>query len=373
MLSKVPPSAAASTRLPRTAASRPFWLLQLAGWGLFGAGMFVAGLSIWPFPDAFFIKASLTLWGFLASLLLRQVYRALERRGLGLPGIAFVAAPLSFGAAGLWMAAHHVVLAAFAAGRRAGPAIAVDPFPDFTNTIYYFFVLVAWSVLYFGVQAYLDLASERGRLLRAEVLAHEARLRALRLQLSPHFLFNALNGVSTLVAESRNEEANRMLAGLGEFLRATLDTPERDEIPLGDEIEHARRYLEIEEIRFGDRLRVDVSMSADASEALVPPLILQPLVENAVRHAVVPRESGGEISIVAARREGWLLLGVHDDGPGIADPGNVANGVGLSNTRDRLAELYGGRAELSLSRSGRGGLAVSIRLPFRVAAGAATP
>jgi two-component system LytT family sensor kinase len=370
VLSKAIPSAEGSARLPRPSVPRPFWLVQFAGWGLFGAGMFVAGLSIWRFVDAFVIKASLTLFGFLASLLLRQVYRACERRGFGLPGIAFLAAPLSFGAAALWMAAHHVVLSAYATGRRSSPAIAVERFPDFTNTIYYFFVLVAWSVLYFGVQSYLDLARERGRLLRAEVLAHEARLRALRLQLSPHFLFNALNGVSTLVAESRNEEANRMLSGLAEFLRATLDAPERDEIPLGDEIEHARRYLEIEEIRFGERLRVDVSMSPDARAALVPHMILQPLVENAVRHAIVPRESGGEISIVATRREEWLLLGVHDDGPGISGPGAVADGVGLSNTRDRLAELYGNRAELSLSRSGRGGLAVSIRLPIRVAAAA---
>ncbi|MGH9369473.1 MAG: sensor histidine kinase [Thermoanaerobaculia bacterium] len=344
-----------------------FWALQLGGWGLFGAGMFVAGVSQWPVLYTAVVKSSLTFFGCAMSLVLRLLYRALNRLGVPLLPASAVAIPFSFGAAGIWMAAHNLVVGAYGAWQRGTPELALRGFPDFVNTIYYFFVLMAWSVLYYGVQAYLELQGERERLLRAESLAHQARLRALRLQLNPHFLFNTLNAISTLVAELRTAEANRMLSRLSEFLRSTLERTETEEITLSEEIDFARRYLEIEQIRFGDRLRVDISVEPEAERALVPPLILQPLVENAVRHAILPRESGGAISIVAARDDGWLTLGVNDDGRGSGETAEKGRGVGLSNTRQRLAELYGPRAELSLSKSDRGGLAVSIRMPFRAA------
>jgi signal transduction histidine kinase len=340
-----------------------FWTLQLGGWGLFGAGMFVAGVSHWPVLYTAVVKSSLTLFGFCASLLLRFLYRALSRVGAPLPATVAAAVPLSFGAAGLWMAAHNFVVASFAAWQRGAPGTGV-PFPDFVNTIYYFFVLMAWSVLYFGVPSFLDLQEQRERRIRAEGLAHEARLRALRLQLDPHFLFNTLNAISTLVAESKNAEANRMLVRLSDFLRSTLDRAGTDEVPLAAEIAFTRQYLDIEQVRFGERLRVDFAVDASAEGALVPPLILQPLVENAVRHAVLPREKGGAVAIRASRRDGELRLDVSDDGPGLDATGESGRGVGLSNTRQRLAELYGGRAELAMSRSDLGGLAVTIRIPF---------
>src|SRR5262249_34871859 len=159
--------------------------------------------SQWTLAYTTVMKSSLALFGFALSLVLREAYRLLARRRAPLAAIVALALPLSFGAAGIWMAAHHLVVAIYVARQRGVPALAWKEFPDFVNTIYYFFVLVAWSVLYFGVQAYLDLVSERSRLERAESLAHEARLRALRLQLNPHFLFNTLNAISTLVSESR--------------------------------------------------------------------------------------------------------------------------------------------------------------------------
>jgi two-component sensor histidine kinase len=361
----------ASPEAPVTAnRSSLFWILQLGGWGLFAAGMFVAGVSIWPVTYAVVVKSSLAIFGFALSLVLRLIYRAFIRRRVPLLAVLGLALPLSYGAAGVWMAAHHLVVAAYVAWQSGKPQFALRGFPDFINTIYYFFVYVAWTVLYFGVQAYLDLLDERERLRRAESLAHEARLRALRLQLNPHFLFNTLNAISTLVAEARNEKANRMLSRLADFLRTTLDRPDTDEIPLADEIEFARQYLGIESIRFGQRLRVDISVEPEASHGLVPAMILQPLVENAVRHAILPRESGGAISIVAERQDSWLTLGVHDDGPGLKDIGALHHGVGLSNTSTRLTELYGEGAELCFARSDRGGLAVLIRLPFRTAVAA---
>src|SRR5262249_53523699 len=151
-------------------------------------------------------------------------------------------------------------------------------FPDFANTIYFFFVLLCWSALYFGIPAYRALGHERERLLRAEARAHEARLAALRLQLNPHFLFNALNAVSTLVADGRPTEANRMLARPPDFLPATLDRRDAAEVPLFEELEFTRQYLDIELVRFGERLRVDLDVDPAARGALVPPMILQPLV-----------------------------------------------------------------------------------------------
>ena len=316
-----------------------FWILQVGGWGLFGAAMFVAGVSILPLADAVVQKPSLTVFGFLVSLLLREIYRSLARRRVPVLSIAAAAIPLSAGAAAVWMMAHHVVIGAVTAARRSGPPFDWKAFPDFTNTIYYSFVLLAWSVLYFGVHVYLDLLEERERLIRAEGLAHQARLRALRLQLNPHFLFNTLNAVSTLVRDARNEEANRMLLRLSQFLRGTLDRP---------------------------------SVAPGTESALVPSMILQPLVENAVRHAILPREAGGAISILAARDGSSLTLAVRDDGPGLGPDAESRGGVGLRNTRERLSELYGGGADLRLGASPEGGLEASIRLPFRAtAAGAA--
>ncbi len=346
-----------------------FWILQLGGWGLFGAGMFVAGLSQWTLLRAAVVKSSLTIFGFGASLLLWVLYRGLRSAGAPLPVLLGAAIPLSFGAAGVWMAAHNLAVAAFEAWRQGARGLPLSGFPDFVNTIYFFFVLLAWSVLYFGAQAYRDLLAERERLRRAEALAHEARLRALRLQLNPHFLFNTLNAVSTLVAEGRSGEANRMLARLSDFLRATLERTETDEIPLSEEIDFVAQYLEIEEARLGGRLRVDIAIEPEAETALVPPLILQPLVENAVRHGIQPREGGGSVEVTARRRERWLLLGVADDGPGIEAGGESGRGVGLTNTRQRLAELYGEGAELLLTSGPGGGLAVSVRLPFRASGG----
>jgi LytS/YehU family sensor histidine kinase len=263
------------------------------------------------------------------------------------------------------MAPHNFVVAAYAGARPGSPP---PPFPDFANTIYFFFVLLCWSALYFAIPAYRELVRERERLRQAEARAHEARLAALRLQLQPHFLFNALNAVSTLVAEGRAAEANRMLARLSDFLRTTLERKDAAEVPLSDELDFTRQYLDIEEVRFGERLRVRIDVDPTTHGALVPPMILQPLVENAVRHAIVARAEGGAIGIVASRENGFLRLGVDDDGPGAPSPGGLTGsrrGLGLAHTRQRLEELYAGRAELSLGESPAGGFSVSLRLPWR--------
>jgi two-component system LytT family sensor kinase len=335
-----------------------FWTLQFGGWTAFFLAMFVAGISHWPAGFTLVHKLSLTVFGFVMSLVLRAIYLPASRR-LTLPALIALAVPLSFFAAAPWMAAHYLVIDAY----RFGWTRAAAGFPNVTNTIYYSFVLIAWSVLYFGIQSWLDQQDDRERLLKAEALAQDARLRALRLQLNPHFLFNALNGISTLIAEERNDEANRMVQQLSEFLRTTLEQPDRNEIPLFEEIAFARRYLEIEKVRFGERLQISIEVDSSAEQALVPPMILQPLVENAVRHAVLPRENGGSIVIRAAQKNGALELSVKDDGPGLA-AASVRTGIGLTNTRERLRELYGESSGLRLDEED-GGTLVSIQLPYR--------
>jgi two-component system LytT family sensor kinase len=191
-------------------------------------------------------------------------------------------------------------------------------------------------------------------------LAH-AQLQALRMQLNPHFLFNALNSISMLVRGGRNSEAVRMLAGLGDLLRSVLEEERPSEVPLRDELQFLERYLEIEQIRAG-RLRVTMDVAPETMDARVPNLILQPIVENAIRHGIARSSTASLVEIGARRENGSLLLSVRDDGPGMGEHGR--EGVGLRNTRARLAGMYGDAQGLMLGNAEEGGALVTIRLPF---------
>ena len=194
------------------------------------------------------------------------------------------------------------------------------------------------------------LQEERERSLRAEAAAHHAQLEALRYQINPHFLFNALNAVSTLVTERRNDEAARMLSRVSDFLRLTLTAPVREEVALADEIDYVRQYLEIERVRFGGRLRTEIDVTPDAWEAAVPAFVLQPLIENAVRHAIAPRESGGAITIEAQRVGEMLRVAIVDDGNGVRDDGR-SNGTGRSASRTRATACGSSTATADASSS----------------------
>ena len=220
--------------------------------------------------------------------------------------------------------------------------------------------VVTYCVIVIACEAF-DAQAHKARL---EVGLAEARLQALRAELNPHFFFNALNAISGLVRLQRNDDAVRMLAGLGELLQTTLGQGRAPEIPLREELQLLERYLAIERVRFGDRLTIDVSCST--SGALVPTLILQPLVENAIRHGIARRSGPGHIRIVAERDGDALLLAVRDTGEGVEE--RPQEGVGLSNTRARLRELYGAAASLVLENLPEGGARVRLRLPFREAA-----
>lgn len=234
---------------------------------------------------------------------------------------------------------------------------------------------VPWSfVLYFAllgcVYAFTYFAEAREReaqQARLSAQLAEARLGALRMQLNPHFLFNSLNALAVLVRDQNTKDASRMLELLGSVLRQVLQGEKRQEVPLGDELRFIEQYLAIEQVRFSDRLRVEWSIDPALRDAPVPEFILQPLVENAVRHGVAKRSEAGRIEVSATRSGDELVLSVRDDGPGYRDD-NGSSGVGLANTRARLETLFGDAGRLELRRSETGGTIATVRIPFRRAA-----
>jgi two-component sensor histidine kinase len=213
------------------------------------------------------------------------------------------------------------------------------------------------------VHGYLLETRERAR---AQDQLAEAQLHSLRLQLHPHFLFNTLNTITALIGPEPRA-AERMVSGLSELLRASLRLADEQEVPLARELDHLRLYVDIQQTRFGDRLDVAMEVDPAVRSALVPSLLLQPLVENAIRHGISPRAAGGRISVRASRQADELQLEVKDDGVGATtrDGALPREGVGLTNTRERLRRLHGGRHRFMYESRPGSGFAVRIALPFR--------
>ncbi len=344
-----------------------FWILQCGGWLAFGIAMFGWGLDFYSVRDALVNKALLVLTGFGTTLFFRALYRRTRARAATPLTSALLVLVVSFTGAAIWRETQSLL---FQVCLRAimGEEIAVGLARIPLGTLLYDgFVLLAWSLLYYGINDWAEIEKQRKRASKAEAMAHAARLRALQSQLEPHFLFNTLNAVSTLVAEGNNAAATRVIARLSDFLRLTLDTAETPEISVTEELEFVRRYLEIEQVRFGDRLQVMIDAQPEAARGLVPALVLQPLVENAVKHGVLPREQGGSVTVTIARNDGRLHLCVADDGPGLSQARNGQRGVGLSNTAARLKELYGEESHFSVACSPGGGVTARVEIPFRTA------
>lgn len=283
-----------------------------------------------------------------------------------------------------WFACHFGLALLYAAAYSAAYALLVNGqtsvkgkvfvFPDTFKKLIIFYtygnVGFYWMVVlaHHGWHYYQRYRERERRATELEGQLARAQLQALRMQLNPHFLFNALNTVAALIHE-QPEIADRTVTRLSELLRHSLDRGDDQEIPLGQELDFLDRYLEIEQTRFGDRLRVDVEVPDPLKEALVPALVLQPIVENAIRHGIEERETGGRIAIRATANGGQLELSVADNGPGLAT-GETAfkrEGIGLSNTRSRLRHLYGECQGLELRPAAGGGLDVRVNLPLRTA------
>ena len=245
---------------------------------------------------------------------------------------------------------------------------AVLPIDFHLNLIMYWLILGAHHTFIY-YRRYRERERKAARLeLRASELQNQlgqARLDALKMQLRPHFLFNTLNAIVVLVRQQRTREADQMITNLSELLRLSLASDQGQEIPLREEIDFLKLYLEIERVRFHDRLAVEMSFEPETMDAAVPCLILQPLVENAIRHGIARTADGGRVSVSSRLVDSMLEIRVYNDGPSIsAQANNNGVGVGLSNTRARLRELYQDQQSLRVEAAPDGGVLATVRLPF---------
>lgn len=357
---------------------RLFWLLQVGGWsGYFCFHVLLVSSLIsgrlWS-VESFAFSFSSSLIGFLTTtIVMRPLLRFARRQ----PPVGLLSIALS---GTLAMAVAMAAVKALMFAEIFGDAwiqnriqqLGTDNFllllqPDLMPNL---FQLGSWGGFYFGVNYYLTLRDESERAIVSARLAEQAQLKMLRYQLNPHFLFNTLNAISTLVLTKDGDRANEMLTKLSAFLRYSLDSDPLQTTTLAEELRALELYLDIEETRFGERLKIVKEVDEDALDASVPSLILQPAIENAIKYAIGSMEAGGEIRIVARREGEALTLQVCDNGPNAPhDPeallmSQSGAGVGLVNMRERLAHLYGPAQSFSLSRSSPSGLCVTLKLPF---------
>jgi len=355
------------------------WLIYLVVWTFVAPFLISQGVA-----RALYLQQSIP-WRILLSVWLTDGYRW----ALLAPLVWTVAKKLPISRRSFWVfVPMHVFLSAvFAVGEAALFALVTTALdlrirPTFLETFrmvlpgdFHLNVALYWAIvgIQHGFSVYRrsqERETEAAKLeLRASELERqltEARLGALRMQLHPHFLFNTLNAIVVLVRQGKTEDADQMLTNLSELLRRTLEEWESQEVPLRTEIEFTRLYLDIERVRFHDRLSIDVALEPDTLGALVPSFLLQPLVENAVRHGVAKSSAAGKVTLRARRVGGTLELQISDDGPGLAVPSEVpGNRVGLSNTRARLQQLYGREQCLELVSPESGGTLATIRIPYR--------
>jgi two-component system, LytTR family, sensor kinase len=335
-----------------------FWRLQLLGWGCFYVWALLGSSSALVRQPGTLREISVSMWyQFLVSFAMRPVCRRLLARSQ-----SWLAFEWKAGVACVFAA----VVSLYVTERTLHGLEKIDWFSLTSLTMNYWFVLFMWCNLYFSIKQWHQVAWEKERLLRAEADAQEARLRALRYQLNPHFLFNSLNAVSTLVLDGNAPAATRMLAQIGDLLRTSLDSEVMTEVPLYQEIAFTEQYLAIEQTRLGDRLHSQMTIPSETLDALVPSMLLQPLVENAVRHGIAPLAEGGKIAIKSTLHEGRLRIVVENSGRQHGETvGLRAHGIGVSNTAERLKTLYGKNHTFSLDWPESGGCEVTVELPLR--------
>jgi signal transduction histidine kinase len=355
---------------------RLFWFLQISGWlGFFlfhvlAVSSLVAGWS----PQSVAYSIAMSIVGLLTTtIVLRPIFRFARRQhpaallliAIGTTAAATIAMSIAKLQTFILIFGEEWILSRGADLGSSNLFMLIRP--DLPPN---FFLLMSWGGFYFGINYYLKLRDESERVLIAARLADQAQLKMLRYQLNPHFLFNTLNAISTLVLEKDGRQANQMLTKLSAFLRYSLDNDPLQKTSLAEELRALQLYLDIEKTRFGDRLKINVETADDVLDAQVPSLILQPAIENAIKYAIARMETGGAIDILARRDGEMLMLQVCDNGPSAPDDldtllsGGGKAGVGLVNMRDRLAHLYGGRQSFSLTRNAPQGLCVNLRIPY---------
>lgn len=344
---------------------RAFWLLQISGWIAYFVLRALGGIANGRGTIFILPTIVVTATGFSLTLIMAAVYRRIISLNpllvWSLTLVLLLIASATFSVIEVWAHATFFEPGWQPQGLEFLGAILLD-----------LSVLAAWTALYYGINFYLLLAAQSERMLKISAQANAAQLAMLRYQLNPHFLFNTLNSISTLVLLKQTERANAMLSRLASFLRYSLVGEPTQMVTLAQEIEALKLYLEIERMRFEERLRTRFEVEEAAGEARLPSLLLQPLVENCVKYAVTPLEEGAEIVISAVVSGDSVTISVSDTGPGLADtqprPGGSGGGVGLSNTRDRLAQAFGSNHRFEVRSNIPQGLAIMIEIPFTPAA-----
>ncbi len=341
-----------------------FFILNCLGW----SGYFLSG-----YVGAFYWDKSINyywvlligaLLGFGLSFLLRPLYRHIWDASITLK-VAWVLGA-SYGLSIIWVIPDNICYwEIYKHGYRP------EHLTGYISGVFNkFYIFLSWSCLYFGIKFYQGMQAATQRALKATALAHQSQLKMLRYQLNPHFLFNTLNAISTLVLEKQTERANEMVTRLSNFLRYSLDNDPMQKVSLEQEITTLKLYLGIEKVRFEERLKLNFDIEPDSEKALIPSLILQPLVENSIKYAIAQSESGGKISIRSKVFANELLLELADDGPGIVlQDGHIpeGRGVGVKNTKERLQQIYNSKHSFTILNLEPNGLQVSIRLPYETA------
>jgi len=340
-----------------------FLILNITGWAGYSLTGYV-GLFYWDKPINYYWKILIgSVLGLLISFLLRPLYQKVWDKSVLVRVLAVIIG--SYVCSLMWAVPSNLFYwELYKGGHRPSEWLGY-----FWGNSTIFYIFICWSCLYFGIKFYQAMQEASQRALKASALAHEAQLKMLRYQLNPHFLFNTLNAISTLVLEKHAERANEMVTRLSNFLRYSLDNDPMQKVNLEQEITTLNLYLGIEKVRFEERLEIDFDINPDAEKALIPSLILQPLVENSIKYAIAKSENGGKISLRAQVFANELLLEIKDNGPGVKlENGALPNGrgVGIRNTRDRLQELYNDKHSFTITNTEPTGLQVSIRLPLEI-------
>ena len=349
--------------LPAPSTTRLFWWTHSIGWGGSFVLWYFGALAHGKPPSYWNVVLAVTLTGFVLTLGLR----GLLRRFWTLPPQQLVLAmllPVVFVSA--MMGLVNMATLFRLCGDSCKPQSELAYIAYMINHLY---VVMAWVGMYVGIKYYRQLQQQTRQALAADAMAHQAQLKMLRYQLNPHFLFNTLNAISTLILDRDGTTANRMVQSLSAFLRHSLDNDPLQRVTLKQELDSLRLYLDIEKVRFAERLRIEYEIEPECYSALLPGLLLQPLIENAIKHAVAKRVEGGTLEISARRERDMLELRVADDGPGSPRFDTAltqeGNGVGLVNTHQRLLVLYGTRQSFSARNRAQGrGCEITVCLPF---------
>jgi two-component system, LytTR family, sensor kinase len=337
-----------------------FWSLHAAGWAAYGITQYLGAL-FYEKPSSYarvWLVAAFA--GFVLSAPMRYIYRRLWGRAprtmiIGVLATCYVTA----------LALRMVINLSYR--EFVAPDWQMQTlFELFGGSLSTAYLLVCWSVLYFGIKFYESQRQQEQALLKAVALAQEAQLKMLRYQWNPHFLFNTLNAIAALVPEDPFT-AEAMLVRLGDLLRTSLDSEPSGFVTLRTELKRLASYVELQRMRFGDRLCVAMHADPAALNARVPSFLLQPLVENAISHGIAPRRGVGHIDVEATCDAGRLRLFVRDDGIGLPPESERRERVGLGSTRARLAAMFPDKSTLELSPVEPRGTLVSITVPFEIA------